>query len=108
MTGEDPTTDESAAALERFGATLRSAAVWERPPADLADRIVARIDGLRAGDGHVGATNAVAPVEVEAARARRRRTSRLWPVLAAAAAIVVAFAAGALLFDGDDGGQRSL
>ncbi len=89
---------------------MRSAAVWERPPDDLADRVIARVGALRAGDGHVGSTNAAAasPVELDAARSRRRRASWLWPVLAAAAALVVAFAAGALLFDNDDGGQRSL
>jgi len=102
--------DESAAALERFGTTLRSAAVWEQPPDDLADRIVARVGALRAGDGHVGNMPAAvaSAVELDAARPGRRRASRLWPVLAAAAALVVAFAAGALLFDDDDGGQRSL
>jgi hypothetical protein len=96
------------AALDRFGNTLRSAAVWERPPDDLADSIVAAIGAGRAGDGHVGATTpAAAPAELDTVR-RHRRTSWLWPALAAAAAIVVAFAAGALLFDDDDGGQRSL
>ena len=55
MTGDDATRDESGAAmLERFGTTLRSPAVWEQPPDDLADRIVARVGALRAGDGHVG------------------------------------------------------
>src|SRR5262245_10479511 len=111
-TGDDAVTsgdERDEAALGRFGNTLRSAAVWERPPDDLADRVVARIGALRAGDGHVGSTKAEAvPAELDAARDRRRRTSWLWPVLAAAAALVVAFAAGALLFDDDDGGQRSL
>jgi hypothetical protein len=108
MTGDDPTRDPSEAALERFGTTLRSAAVWEQPPDDLAVRVVARVGALRAGDGHVGTTpTAVAsPVELDAARGRRR-ASWLWPALAAAAALVVAFAAGALLFDDDDGDQRA-
>jgi hypothetical protein len=114
MTGDDDQIngeDERAeAALERFGTTLRSAAVWERPPDDLADRVIASVGAVRAGDGHVGSTSATAPspVELDAARSRRGRASWLWPVLAAAAALVVAFAAGALLFDNDDGGQRSL
>jgi hypothetical protein len=107
MTSDDPTSAE--AALERFGATLRSAAVWERPPDDLADRVVARVGALRDGDGHAGTTSAAAasPVSLDAARGRRRRASWLWPALAAAAALVVAFAAGALLFDDDDD-QRTL
>ena len=45
---------ESAAMLGRFGTTLRRAAVWEEPPDDLGDRIIAQVDALRAGDGHVG------------------------------------------------------
>jgi hypothetical protein len=39
---------ETAAMLERFGATLRSTAVWEDPPDDLADRVLAEVDALRA------------------------------------------------------------
>jgi hypothetical protein len=107
---DDPTSDASGAALERFGTTLRGAAVWELPPDDLADRIVARVGALRDGDGHVVSSPAPAPspVELDAGRGRRRAASWLWPVVAAAAALVVAFAAGALLFDDDDGGQRSL
>ena len=35
---------EAAAMLERFGATLRSAAVWEDLPDDLGDRIIAQVD----------------------------------------------------------------
>jgi hypothetical protein len=110
MTTDDPTRDPGEAALERFGTTLRSPAVWEQPPDDLADRIVAGVGALRAGDGHVGTTPAAVgtPVELDAAGGRRRRASWLWPALAAAAALVVAFAAGALLFDDDDGVQRSL
>lgn len=111
-TGDDPVNGgdqrDAEAALQRFGTALRSGAVWERPPDDLVDRVIAKVGALRAGDGHVGSTKAAAsPDELDAARSRRRRTSWLWPVLAAAAALVAAFAAGALLFDNDDGGQRS-
>jgi hypothetical protein len=107
VSGEDERDAE--VALERFRTTLRSAAVWERPPDDLADRVIARVGDLRRGDGHVGTAHAAMapPADLDAARGRRRRVSWLWPALAAAAALVVAFAAGALLFD-DDGGQRSL
>jgi hypothetical protein len=106
--GEDER--EAVAALERFGTTLRSAAVWEQPPADLGDRVIARVAAQRAGDGHVGApdTASATPVQLDAAASRRGRASWLWPALAAAAALVVAFAAGALLIDDDGGGQRSL
>ena len=54
---------ETAAMLERFGATLRSAAVWEDLPDDLADRVAAQVDALRSGDGQIGTTRR---------RARRR------------------------------------
>ena len=93
---------EAAAMLERFGATLRSAAVWDEPPDDLGDRIVAQVGALRTGDGHAGTTTTTtsapaAPVELEDARRRRKDVSWLWPGLAVAAAALVAFAAGALL-----------
>ena len=100
--------DEAAAMLERFGTTLRSAAVWEEPPDDLGDRIVAQVDALRAGDGHVGddTPSAPAPHVTSSRRRRRRRVSWLWPGLAVAAAALVAFAAGALLTGDDDDGGR--
>ena len=37
---------ETAAILERFGTTLRRAAVWEDPPDDLDDRIMAEVAAL--------------------------------------------------------------
>jgi hypothetical protein len=96
---------EAAAMLERFGATLRSVAVWEEPPADLGERIVAKVDALRTSDA--ADTTGVIAVPVAAAgdvgpRRRRRDSSWLWPGLAVAAAALVAFAAGALLTGGDD------
>jgi hypothetical protein len=117
MNGHDPTSDihgerddpEVAAALERHGDTLRSAAVWESPPADLAERIISHVATLRVGDGHTGGINQPEAVEPSASIdvARRRRASRWWPALAAAAAVVLAFAGGLWLV-GDDDGRRSL
>ena len=51
---------------ERFGTTLRSAAVWEDPPADLGDRIVVQVERPA---GQATAT-------VRATRRRRRRRHR--------------------------------
>jgi hypothetical protein len=98
---------ESVESLERFGTTLRRAAVWEEPPDDLGDRIIAQIGALRAGDGHVGDVTPSEPTERDVSAAGSRRgVSWLWPGLAVAAAALVAFAAGALL-TGDDDDRRS-
>ena len=67
--------------LGRFGATLRSAAVWEEPPDDLGERVFAQVEALR----DATATSATAPTSarrsapasLDAGR-RRRRTSRGW------------------------------
>jgi hypothetical protein len=96
---------ESAALVERFGTTLRRAAVWDVPPDDLGDRIIAQVGALRAGDGHVGAGAADLPINEVAASGRRRGVSWMWPGLAVAAAALVAFAAGALLTTDDDNGR---
>jgi Anti-sigma-K factor rskA len=97
----------AAASLERFGTTLRRAAVWEDPPDDLGDRILAEVGALRAGDSHTseGALSDLPARDVSAAR-RRRGGSWVWPGLAVAAAALVAFAAGALL-TGEDDDSRS-
>ena len=98
--------------LERFGATLRSAAVWEDPPDDLGDRIVAQVNTLRAAasstDPSAPTPTPTPPPPASLDEERRRRHGRgwLWPGLAVAAAALVAFAAGALLTGGDDD-QRS-
>ena len=91
------------AILERFGATLRRAAVWEDPPDDLDDRIIAQVAALRtASAGHAeDITSTDTPPLVAINDGRRRGRAWVWPALAAAAA-VVAFAAGALLVGGDD------
>jgi hypothetical protein len=101
---------EAQATLGRFAATLRTAAVWEQPPDGLADRVIAQVGALRAGDGHGDRTNVAEAASVDDSHRRRPGTSWLWPGLAVAAAAVVAFAAGALLIGDDDdgGGQRSL
>jgi hypothetical protein len=105
--GGDYDGGEAATSLERFGTTLRRAAVWEEPPDDLGDRIVAQIGALRAGDGHVGDATTSDPTERDMSVAGSRRSvSWLWPGLAVAAAALVAFAAGALL-TGDDDDRRS-
>jgi hypothetical protein len=107
--GHDEHDDPGSGALERFGVTLRRAAVWEDPPADLGERIIAQVGALRAGDGQVGDVTPAslpAPEDVSATR-RRRGRSWVWPGLAVAAAALVAFAAGALL-TGDDDGRRSV
>lgn len=112
MTSHDPTTggaDEReeaqfAAALERFGTTLRSAAVWEGPTLDLGDRIISQIAALRDDSKGQTAMNA-APARLDEAR-RRRPAAWLRPGLTIAAAAVVAFAAGLLIGGGDDGGGR--
>ena len=96
---------ESAATLERFGATLRSTAVWEDPPADLESRILSQVGALRAGDGQAGTQGIAARAETVALDdVARRRQHHAWvrPALAIAAAALVAFAAGALLTGGDD------
>ncbi len=99
--------DLSAASLERFGTTLRRAAVWDEPPDDLGDRIIAQIEALRAGDGHAGdVTPTGVPSRDVSELGRRRGVSWVWPGLAVAAAALVAFAAGALL-TGDDDDRRS-
>jgi Anti-sigma-K factor rskA len=99
--------DLSAASLGRFGTTLRRAPVWEDPPDDLGDRIIAQIGALRVGDGHVGdATPSGLPARDDSGAGRRRGASWVWPGLAVAAAALVAFAAGALL-TGDDDDRRS-
>lgn len=99
--------DESAAMVGRFGTTLRRAAVWEEPPDDLGDRIIAQVEALRAGDGHVGddTPSGLRARDVSEA-GRRRGVSWVWPGLAVAAAALVAFAAGALLTGDDDGRSR--
>jgi Anti-sigma-K factor rskA len=98
--------DESAAMVGRFGTTLRRAAVWEEPPDDLGDRIIARVGALRAGDGHVGdITPSGLPAPDVSEAGRRRGVSWVWPGLAVAAAALVAFAAGALLTGDDDAGR---
>lgn len=99
--------DESAAMVGRFGTTLRRAAVWEEPPDDLGDRIIAQVEALRAGDGHVGDdTPSGLPARDVSEAGRRRGVSWVWPGLAVAAAALVAFAAGALLTGDDDGRSR--
>jgi hypothetical protein len=99
--------DESAAMVGRFGTTLRRAAVWEEPPDGLGDRILAQVDALRAGDGHIGDVTPSALPASDVSEARRRRgVSWVWPGLAVAAAALVAFAAGALLTGDDDGRSR--
>lgn len=115
MTSQDPTSGgrgeqddaDTAALLERFSATLRSAAVWDEPPADLGERIVVQVDALRTAGAEPAdgdrATTPSAPVVLEEARRRRPGGAWLWPGLAVAAAAVVAFAAGALLTGDDDG-----
>src|SRR5918995_1195165 len=102
---------ETTAMLERFGTSLRSAAVWEDLPDDLEDRVLAQVDGLRTGSGDGGNGKvAAAPVPSAASRAegrRRQRTLSRWaPGLAIAPAAIIAFAAGALLTGDEDG--RSL
>ncbi len=97
-------TPQTAAMLERFGATLRSTAVWEDLPDDLADRVLTEVDALRSGDGQIGTTSVgtpSVPASLDEGR-RRRKLSWLGPGLAIAAAALVAFAAGALLTGGDD------
>lgn len=101
--GDDEQGDgETAAMLERFGTTLRGTAVWEDPPDDLADRVLAEVDGLRSRDGRASDIGAPAvAASLDDTRSRRKR-SWLGPGLAVAAAALVAFAAGALLTGGDD------
>jgi hypothetical protein len=99
--------DDSAAMLGRFGTTLRRAAVWEEPPDDLGDRIIAQVGALRAGDGNVGdVISSELPARDVSGEGRRRGVSWVWPGLAVAAAALVAFAAGAL-FTGEDDDNRS-
>ena len=87
MSGGDGEQDdaEAAAVLERFRATLRSVAVWEDPPADLGDRIVAQVNSLRAGDRRpVRAPRRRrrrAPAALDDERRRRRGGGWLWPAL---------------------------
>jgi hypothetical protein len=106
--GDDYDDRESATGLERFGTSLRRAAVWETPPDDLGDRILAQIGVLRASDGDVAGVTASTQQTGEMSAARRRRgASWVWPALAVAAAALVAFAAGALFAgDGDDARSR--
>ena len=100
---------ETRAMLERFGTSLRSAAVWEDLPDGLEDRVLAEVDALRTGARDGGNDKvAAAPVPSATNRAeggRRHRTLSRWaPGLALAAAAIVAFAAGAL-FTGDEDGR---
>jgi hypothetical protein len=113
MNSHEPTTGGSGehgdaeAMLGRFGATLRSAAVWEDLPDDLGERVFAQVETLRT-DGHPGSDDVAAssaPASLDAGRRRRRNLSWLGPGLAIAAAALVAFAAGALLTGDDDGGR---
>lgn len=88
-------------ALAAFGDTLRSVAVWDEPPGDLADRIVGAVQGqpgAEPGPGEAAPATPSPPVRLDE---RRRRHNWLVPGLAAAAAAAVAFAAG-LLAGGDD------
>ena len=101
---------ETTAMLERFGTSLRSAAVWEDLPDDLEDRVLAQVDALRTGSGE-GATarsrrRRFRPRRVAEGRRRHGPCRRWAPGLAIAAAAIVAFAAGALLTGDEDG--RSL
>jgi hypothetical protein len=115
MNGQDPTNGtygedgdpEVEAALARYGGTLRRAAVWAAPPADLGDRILAQVAALRAAGGDAAAVEggAVAPsAEPASLDEARRRRSWWWPALAAAA--LVAFLGGMLVAGGDDDGGR--
>lgn len=88
---------ELVAALRRFGATLRGNAVWEEPPADLADRISTSITSMVTDTDR---PDGAPPVSLDTVR--RRRRSWLRPGLAVAASAVLAFAAGVLIAGGDD------
>lgn len=87
-----------AADLEGYRATvsmLEATVGRERPPADLFDRVLERIE----------AEAAPAPVQEEPARRReprRERSWRLWPAFAAGAAAAAAVALVLVLAGGDD------
>lgn len=91
---------ELAAHLEDYRATvsmLEATVARERPPADLFDRVLERIE----------AEGVAAPVQEEPEPARRRaqrreRSWRLWPAFAAGAAAAAAVALVLVVAGGDD------
>ena len=93
---------ELAAHLEDYRATvsmLEATVGRERPPADLFDRVLDRIEA------EAEAEAVPAPVQEEPARGRERRRERswrLWPAFAAGAAAAAAVALVLVLAGGDD------
>jgi hypothetical protein len=104
--GDERAAERDLVALEPFGATLRSSALWESPPEDLPARITAAIATERANASSTLKSAAPAePTPTDLIVEHRGRPRWLRPALALAAAAVLAFTAGVLVArDRDDGG----
>ena len=87
MTDEIFDADDPAAGFPDLAAVLGSDAVWDEPPADLEDRIVAEITAEAAGSA--------APVRVSNARPR-------WLIAVAAAVVAIAGIGVGVALSGDD------
>ncbi|MEJ7584226.1 MAG: anti-sigma factor [Acidimicrobiales bacterium] len=83
---DDP---DEVAALDELRNLLGAPGLWEEPPADLEDSVVAAVSGV-AGQGTTGEAAPAVPTVAPLAGRRRRWAGPLLGALAAAAAVVVA------------------